>query len=77
MKRNDLAEIKKADAKTLNERVIKLYKEIRTLSLDKNMGKLKDKKEIKNKRHDLAQILTVKRQKDLLETLETKEVKNG
>lgn len=66
MKKNDLAEIKKADIKTINESIAKIYKSLASLVLDKNMEKLKNKKEIKNKRRDLAQILTVKKQKELL-----------
>lgn len=70
MKKNDLAEMKKADKKTLNESAAKIYKNLVTLVLDKNMEKLKNKKEIKNKRRDLAQILTIKRQKELMSGLE-------
>ena len=70
MKKNDLAEMKKADKKILDESAAKLYKNLATLVLDKNMEKLKNKKEIKNKRRDLAQILTIKRQKELLAGLE-------
>lgn len=81
MKKNDLAEVKKADNKILDERVAKIYKSLASLVLDKNMGKLTNKKEIKSKRRDLAQILTVQRQKELLSNLEKNElkedVKNG
>lgn len=77
MKQNDLAEIKKADIKTIDERVAKIYKSLASLVLDKNMEKLtneqgssSNKKEIKNKRRDLAQILTIKRQKEILFGLE-------
>ncbi len=70
MKKNDLAEMKKADKKTLDESVAKIYKSLASLVLDKNMEKLTNKKEIKNKRRDLAQILTIKRQKELLTGLE-------
>ncbi len=78
MKKNDLAEIKKADDKLIKEKVAKLYKEINSFVLDKNMGKMTNKKEIKNRRKDLAQILTVKRQKELLAAFEgEKEVKTN
>lgn len=71
MKKNDLAEIKKADSKTIDERVAKIYKSLALGALDKNMGKLTNKKELKNKRRDLAQLLTVKRQKEILSGLES------
>jgi len=42
------------------------------LVIDKNTNKLKDKKAIFKKRKDLAKVLTVLRQKELLNELETK-----
>lgn len=73
MKKNELAEIKKLDPKTLRERAIALKKEISGLILDKNMNTLKDLKTISKKRHDLAQTLTVLRQQELLNLLKTNE----
>lgn len=73
MKKNDLAEIKKMDIKTLLEKVGKIKKELEGSILDKNMGKLSNLKQVKNKRKDLAQMLTVLKQKQLLQELEAKE----
>lgn len=69
MKKNDLSEIKKLDIKTLKERSCSIKLEISSLILDKNMNSLKDLKVISKKRRDLAQILTVVRQQELLEVL--------
>ena len=74
MKKNDLIDLKKTELKSLLETVKKFKGEIRSLVLDKNMSKLKNLKVIKNKRRDLAQTLTIIRQKQLLEELEVKNV---
>lgn len=73
MKRNDLAEIKKLKTEQLQEKTAKIKEEISTLVLDKSMNKLSNIKQIKNKRKDLAQILTILRQKQLLQEGEVKE----
>ncbi len=70
MKRNDFLEIKNLDEKTLLSKVLTLRGEIDELVLDKNMSKLKDLRAISKKRKDIAQILTVVKQKQLLEVME-------
>lgn len=70
MKRNDLAEIKKMDILSLQQRVGKEKNELASLAIDKNIGKLTNLKSIKNKRKNVAQILTVLKQKQLLQQLE-------
>lgn len=72
MKTQEFAEVKKLDIKTLLERVKALRVEIIQGVMDKNMNKLKDLKTISKKKKNLAQVLTVLRQKQLLESLETK-----
>jgi large subunit ribosomal protein L16 len=67
----DFADIKKMDVKDLSQRVTAIRKELQTLTLDKNIGKLTDRKVITKKRRDLAQILTVLSQKQMLKNLET------
>ena len=75
MKKNELAEVKKLEIKALLERVKKVRLEVAELVMDKNMNKLKDLKAIRKRRKDVAQILTVIAQKELLEQLQ--EVKKG
>ena len=72
MKKNDLTQIKGLDAKELREKVKTITKEMADLVMDKNMKKLKDVKLIYKKRKDLAQVLTILRQKELLAKLEPK-----
>lgn len=72
MKRNQLNEAKQLDRVALLELVKKTRLEIADLTMDKNMSKLKDLKSISKKRKDLAQVMTVLRQKELLEELEGK-----
>jgi len=72
MKKNELAQIKGLDIKELTEKAKTLKAEISKLTMEKNMKKLKDLKTISKKRKDLAQILTVLRQKQLLEELTPK-----
>lgn len=75
MKKNDLAETKILDDKALGKKASSLQQEISELVLDKNIGKLKDIKIIFKKRKDLAQVLTVLRQKQLLGELQKQEEK--
>lgn len=72
MKKNDLAQIKGLEIKELREKAKAIKIEIADLIIDKNMKKSKDLKMISKKSKDLAQILTVLRQKELLSQLELK-----
>lgn len=71
MKKNDLNDLKTIDIKALKERSAKIKLEIVDLMLDRNVGKLKDVRMVSKKRRDLAQILTVLRQKELLAQMES------
>lgn len=73
MKKNELAQIKGLNNKELKDKAKSLKEEIANLVLDKNRNKLKDIKAYFKKRKDLAQVLTVLRQKEMLEQLETKQ----
>ena len=77
MKKNELTQIKGSDIKELGSKSKAIRIEIADLTLDKNMKKLKDLKTISKKRIDLAQILTIIRQKELLGELESKANKKG
>ncbi len=72
MKKNELTQIKGLDPKELRNKAKNIKDEIANLVMDKNMKKLKDVKKISKKRRDLAQVLTVMRQKELLAELESK-----
>lgn len=72
MKRNDLLEIKKLDQKELIDKVKNLQSGVAELKFSKNMGKLKDVRAVYKKRKDLAQVLTILRQKQLLKELEAR-----
>ncbi|KKR80240.1 MAG: 50S ribosomal protein L29 [Candidatus Daviesbacteria bacterium GW2011_GWA1_41_61] len=72
MKKNNLAEIKKMEVPAIRERVKKIQREVAVLVMDKNTNKLTNLKIIKNKRRDLAQMMTVIRQKNLLAQMEAK-----
>lgn len=72
MKKNDFVQIKGLDVKELRLRVKAIKSEIADLISDKNMKKLKDLNSISKKRKDLAQVLTVLRQKELLKQLESR-----
>ena len=71
MKKDEFAQIKELDSKGLRVKVKSINDEIAGLVMDKNMKKLKDLKSIFKKRKELAQILTVLRQKELLVELES------
>lgn len=71
MKKNEFVQIKGLDLKELKVKVKALKNEIASLTLDKNMKKLKDLKMVSKKKKDLAKVLTVIRQKELLSQLES------
>lgn len=75
MKKNDLVEIKKMEIKDLADKALKVKEEIAGLVIDKNMNKMPNLKSIKFKRNELAKILTVLQQKQLMEELEKETVK--
>lgn len=75
MKKQDFVQVKGLDLKELKTKTISLRKEIADLTLDKNMKKLKDLRTISKKKKEMARVLTVIRQKELLEELETKTIK--
>lgn len=72
MKKKDFLQIKGLDIKELNEKAKAIKRDLADLVLDKNMKKLKDLKMISKKRKELAQVLTVTRQKEMLNELESK-----
>lgn len=76
MKKTELTQIKTAHSAELLAKADKLKTEIYDLVLDKNMNKLKDIKAIWKKKKDLAQVLTILRQKQLVSELESKIKKN-
>lgn len=72
MKKNELTQIKGLDLKDLRLKANSIKEEIDNLVMDKNMKKLKDLKMISKKRKFLAKVLTIVRQKEMLEQLESK-----
>lgn len=58
------------DEKALKEKAKKVKEEIMSLMIDKNMNKMPNLKSIKSKKNELAKILTVLKQKQLLAELE-------
>lgn len=72
MKKNDFVQIKGLDIKELKAKAKDIKKDIANLVLDKNMKKTKDLKAVSKIRKDLAQVLTVIKQKELLGELESR-----
>lgn len=66
MKRNDLQNVKGMEVKALQQKVDSLKQEIAELVIDKHMNKMTDLKTIAKKRKEVAQLLTIMRQKQLL-----------
>ena len=77
MKKKDFVQIKGSDLKELRNKVKDIKGEIANLTLDKNMNKLKDLKMISKKKKDIAQILTVIRQKEELSVLSSQLSENS
>ena len=66
MRKDDFNNIKGMDIKSLKGQVKKLKGELSDLVLDKNMNRLADKKVVAKKRKEIAQVMTVLQQKELL-----------
>lgn len=66
MKKNDFIEMKALDTSALGARAKKLRKEIADLILEKNINKLKDVKIVSKKKKELARVLTILNQKQLI-----------
>lgn len=72
MKKNDLVQIKNLEIVDLFKKMSLIKQEINDLYFDKKMNKLKDIKTFFKKRKELARVLTILRQKELLKQLEEK-----
>lgn len=72
MKKNDFVQIKGLDLKELKGKAMAIKAELANLVMEKNINKLKDLKMLSKKRKDLAKVLTIMRQKQLLTELEAK-----
>lgn len=77
MKKSELTQIKGLDTKELVLKAKALKGEIANLMMDKNMKKLKDVKMISKKKKELAYVLTILRQKQLLVELESEDKREG
>lgn len=76
MKKADFNEIKGLAVDQLSKKLTLFRVELTDLVLEKNMKKLTDTKAVNKKRKDIAQVLTVIRQKQLLIKLESNELDN-
>lgn len=70
MKKNDFKEIKTLSLKVLSEKIKQAKKDVADLILDKNTKKLKDVKVIFKKRKEIAKMMTILNQKQLVEEIE-------
>ena len=75
MKKSDFTQLKSMELSKLAQRAIITKKELAGLLMDRNSKKQKNVKVFRNTRKDLAQILTVLKQRQLLEELVKKEEK--
>lgn len=67
MKKNDKKETFAKDIKTLSTLVREAREQLFEMRLDNSQNKLKNTKQISGKRHEIAMLLTVIREKELLE----------
>ncbi|MDO8573914.1 MAG: 50S ribosomal protein L29 [Candidatus Daviesbacteria bacterium] len=72
MKKKEFISIKNLSIKELTEKAKLAEKEINNHVMDKNMKKLKNVKMISKKRKEVAQFLTLIKQKEMLAQLEAK-----
>jgi len=67
MKKSKLSELRMKTTKELEELIKKTQGELVKLRLAKEAGKLKDVHQVSKKRHDLARLKTILREKELNE----------
>lgn len=67
MKKKDLTDIRKKDIKELGEMAVDKKKELAKATAEMGVSREKNLKKAKSLRHDVAQILTLIREKELLE----------
>lgn len=65
MKREELDKIRNKSIAELNKAIAEERKKMADLRLQLRLGKLKNVRKLKLKRSDIAQLLTVKREKEL------------
>lgn len=70
MKTNEFRKLKNLTLEEIKQKAQAAKKELAKLVMDKNMKKLKDVKAVSKKKKELAQLLTLGRQKTLLSDLE-------
>ncbi len=76
MKKNDLAELRKLDIASLQNKLIELKKKLVLTKLKIKRGELTNVRAAKNLRRDIAVILTIIKEKELIASLKkTKETK--
>lgn len=75
MKRKELTEIRLLTTEEIIKKVKTFEQELEQLVLDKNRRLLKNIKLISKRKKEIAQILTILRQKELLKKLEKEGVK--
>ncbi len=76
MKKNDLAELRKLDIASLQNKLIELKKKLVLTKLKIKRGELANLRAAKNLRRDIAIILTLIKEKELIASLKkTKETK--
>lgn len=73
MKKKELSQLRTKSIDELAKTAAQLNEEIAQLSLEVKVGKHKNVRTIKNKRRELAQVLTVLREKELLSETEMEE----
>lgn len=79
MKKNDIQDLKTKNVDELKRILSDFQGEISKLSVDKSLGKLKNTNQIKNKKKDVARVLTFLSIKSSVAAVVkgNKEVKNG
>ena len=75
MKRNDLVELRKLDIASLQKKLVELKKKFVLAKLKIKRGELSNVREAKNLRQTIAVILTLIREKQIIQSLKSKETK--
>lgn len=73
MKKKDLQQLRSKEREELAKMALDMRQEIISSRADLAAGKKINSKKVKNLRHDLAQILTLLREKEILRKMESEE----
>lgn len=77
MKKNELKKTRNEEMEALRKKVAELKKEISVKYAERLAGKVSNPKEVANIKREVAQIMTIIREKEIIEEVKSSQAKKG